>query len=385
MSDAIDKVSDLPLNSPRHVLTKLLRLDEQNPRLVDPSIARGGDDAIVQSLYRSGELKELLQSIAANGYLDYEPLIVTLPEASESLVVLEGNRRLAALKLLIDPGYAEKLGIPTPEIDDDLERTLHQVRVIRVEDRNAARPFIAFKHINGPHRWDSYAKAKFAAAWYREERKQGEGQGALQSIANRIGDSHDTIKRMIAAIYVLEQAKKENLFEIEDRYHRKFNFSHLYTALSRSEYMRYLGLADRWRAFDPEPDPIEDDNLGRLKDVLLWIYGSASEDIEPVVKSQNPDIKSLGRVLSQAKAVHVLRATNSLEEAHGEAVPIVEKFSDALIQADEALRVAAGNLRAYDGKDESLLDIAANVRENSDLVYERMKSKSFDQSQDSEE
>ncbi|MEZ5284996.1 MAG: hypothetical protein R2712_09350 [Vicinamibacterales bacterium] len=33
-----------------------------------------------------------------------------------------------------------------------------------------AREFIGFKHINGPHKWDAIAKARFAANWYRKER-----------------------------------------------------------------------------------------------------------------------------------------------------------------------------------------------------------------------
>ena len=53
---------------------------------------------------------------------------------------------------------------------------------------------------------------------------------------------------MVSAIYVLEQAREEGLFEVEDRLPPKFNFSHLYTALSRSPYMDYLGLEAAWSA-----------------------------------------------------------------------------------------------------------------------------------------
>ena len=37
----------------------------------------------------------------------------------------------------------------------------------------------------------------------------------------------------------------KRLFDIEDRYTRKFNFSHLYTALSRSQYMGLPGSRTR--------------------------------------------------------------------------------------------------------------------------------------------
>ena len=128
-------------------------------------------------------------------------------------------------------------------------------------ERADARPFIAFKHINGPHRWESFAKAKFAASWYDAEKKRGDAGLSLTQIAERIGDNHDTIKRMIAAIYVLDQAADMKVFSIDDRTTRKFPFSHLYTALARSEYMAYLGLDESWTRFDPKPNPVSPQNL----------------------------------------------------------------------------------------------------------------------------
>ena len=59
---------------------------------------------------------------------------------------------------------------------------------------------------------------------------------------------------MVSAIYMLEQAEYEGLFDTEDRHTRKFNFSHLYTALSRSQYMEYLGLGVAWARHDPDPN-----------------------------------------------------------------------------------------------------------------------------------
>jgi len=372
----ITDAKSLKIGIPVPVINDLLRLDKHNPRLVDSAISQGGDDAIILSLYQSGELKELIQSISANGYLDFEPLVVILTEDNNALIVLEGNRRLAAIKLLSDPERAKKLNIPVPEISKEILASFEAVRVIRVEDRIAARPFIAFKHINGPHRWDSYAKAKFAAEWFQNEKNRLGDDASLTAIAESIGDSHDTIKRMVAAIYVLEQAKEAALFSVEDRFHPKFNFSHLYTALSRSEYMRHLGLGEKWRTFDPEPNPVPVEKLKELKEVLIWIYGSAPDKVEPVVRSQNPDIKRLARVLAQTKAIHVLRSSQNLDEAHGESIPISEKFADALVMADDFVKVALGNLRAYEGDDLSLLDIAANIRENAETLHVRMSSKS---------
>ena len=357
-----------------------LRLDRMNPRLVGEG-ATATDEWIIARLYRSAELDELLQSISENGYLDIEPLVV-LPEADGGvLTVLEGNRRFATLRLLREPELVsriasrEKLRISPPAVDDRLRATLDEVSVYPVASRERARAFIGFKHINGPAKWDAYAKARFAAEWYQKGRDEGIG---LDQIANAIGDRHDTVKRMVSAIYVLEQARKEQLFEVDDRQTVKFSFSHLYTALSRSQYMEYLGLGTGWARHDPKPDQVPRDRLGRLKQVLVWIYGSKSDGLEPVVQAQNPDIKRLGEVLANAEGRHVLEQTGNLDDAHASTEPADSRFTASLLRARDAIREAAVSLKAYDGRDRSLLDIAEDVREAAETVYLRMKKKRDD-------
>ena len=369
-------IGDVPIGEPVRVEADLLQLDSHNPRLITSAADMRNDDAVILELHEEGELSELLQSIASNGYLDFEPLVVTLIKPSDKrLTVLEGNRRLAAIRVLTDQKLAARLSITAPEVPAPLAPTLKAVRVIRVAERADARPFIAFKHINGPHRWESFAKAKFAAAWYEAETKRGDAGLTLTQIAERIGDNHDTIKRMVAAIYVLDQAEDENIYSIEERTTKKFPFSHLYTALSRSEYMSYLGLDDGWTRFDPKPNPIATQNLPKLKDVLHWIFGSTRDDERPVVRSQNPDIKNLATVLSHSAAVHVLREQRDLDKALAQATPPEEKLSSALVRSLSYLQEAVNNLRAFDGSDRSLFDIVEDIAELVGTLRSRMTEK----------
>ena len=369
-------IGDVPIGEPVRVETDLLQLDSHNPRLITSAADMRNDDAVILELHEEGELSELLQSIASNGYLDFEPFVVTLIKPSDKrLTVLEGNRRLAAIWVLTDQKLAARLSITAPEVPAPLAPTLKAVRVIRVAERADARPFIAFKHINGPHRWESFAKAKFAAAWYEAEKKLGHAGLTLTQIAERIGDNHDTIKRMVAAIYVLDQADNENVFSVEERTTKKFPFSHLYTALSRSEYMSYLGLDDGWTRFDPKPNPIATQNLPKLKDVLHWIFGSTKDDERPVVRSQNPDIKNLATVLAHSAAVHVLREQRDLDKALAQATPPEEKLSSALVRTLSYLQEAVNNLRAFDGSDRSLFEIVEEISELVETLRSRMTEK----------
>jgi hypothetical protein len=373
-NNAIKAPTDVPLEDTTKIPVDWLKLDRENPRLVGVS-ARMTEESIIAQLYRGEELGELLQSIAANGYLDIEPLIVLLDPADQKFTVLEGNRRLAAIRLFREPALidaiakSERLKIGVPEITPVVLATFNEVSVYRVPDRDAARSFIGFKHINGAAKWESYAKAKFAADWYKS------GNVSLEQISEKIGDRHDTIKRMVAAIYVLEQAEREEIFSISDRKITKFNFSHLYTALSRTTYMTYLGLETAWSRYDPQPNPVSADKLDRLREVLVWIYGSREDDKEPIVQSQNPDIKNLGEAVASAEGLHILRAGGTLAEAHASTRPADETLSAALIRARSTLREAANSLRGYDGRDQSLLNIAEDVSETAQTIHARMKQK----------
>ena len=162
MANAKDELTEIPLKSVTEVPVKFLALDHRNPRLF-LSGELSDEVAIIAQLYRSEDLGELLQSIAANGYLDIEPLVVL--REGQKLTVLEGNRRLAAIRLFERPSLAdqiskrERLRISIPTLPEHFRSTLQEVSVYRVESRVDARSFIGFKHINGAAKWQSYAKS----------------------------------------------------------------------------------------------------------------------------------------------------------------------------------------------------------------------------------
>ena len=305
-------------------------------------------------------------------------MVVMPGDAENTLTVLEGNRRLAAIQLFLDPTISDRirsayrLAIDVPELADAFRTSLRQITVYEVSDRAAARSFIGFKHINGTAKWDSYAKARFAADWYKAEHTSGV---TLHDIANQIGDNHNTIKRMVSAIYVLDQAHEQGIFDINDRFTPKFNFSHLYTALARSEYMRYLGITYRWSDFDPTPEPISESNTVHLQEILTWIYGSKSKDLRPVVRVQNPDIRVLGKVLSSTEALHALRVSRDLDYAHQYVTTVDTRFTTAIFATRRSILDTVANLRAYDGSDRSLLDVSEDIRENSETLHNRMRRK----------
>jgi ParB-like nuclease domain len=222
-----------PIGRAEKVPVELLLFDQNNPRFTpDKRPAGSDDDAVVSTLASSADLSELIQSISTSGYINIEPLIVI--ERGGRLAVLEGNRRLAAVKVLRDPELARAAKISVPSMKPETRETLNELLVYRVASEDDGRDLIGFKHINGPQSWDAFAKARFAARWLADEhRKRDAGQPhlTLQEIAGRMGDQHMTMHRMVSALYVLEQAERSEIYQIDDRRRKSFSFSHLYTGL----------------------------------------------------------------------------------------------------------------------------------------------------------
>ena len=349
MTDSIENIP--PIGQVSKVAFADLVFDASNPRLMTGDEWAVSDDVSLISAYREiAALDELVLSIATNRYLNLEPLIIHGPDGGP-YTVLEGNRRLAAMKLLANPETARacKISVPQPVSADVLE-SFQRVLVFRVAERKDAEAFIGFKHINGPQRWDAYAKARFVADWYRKGREHGL---TIDQIARQTGDTNDTVRSYIGSIFVIDQAEREGVFEIKDRFNKgKFAFSHLYTALDRPEYRNFLGLQLGWNN-EPSDTPIAPEAKEHLGETLRYIYGSKRDKVKPLVQSQNPHLAQLGRSLSNERSLLRLRAGESLDKAFAE------------IEGGNMFNQALGELMA---KAEKALTLATKFDGNAELL-----------------
>lgn len=346
----------------------LLAFDTRNPRFTpDKSPNDSGDVAIIEYLDRTADLSELVQSIAASGYVDIEPLIV-IPR-NDALVVLEGNRRLAALKALLDPELAREANVSVPDVKDHVRESMERVTVFKVDAEDEARNLIGFKHINGPQGWDAYAKALFAARWLDEEVAKGEHGLSLTEIAARMGDNHDTLYRIVSAAYVLQQAEALELFQVSDRAKKNFSFSHLYTALTYSEFREFIGLPRADRSANPDRDPVEPAFFDNLRRLLLWLYGSRAERIEPAIKTQAPGLSQLKKVLGHSVARKVMLERNDLPEALRLTFEGQERFSKALVDARASLESAVQEITNAIA-DVELAEIADDAVRRAQLIHQ---------------
>ena len=145
------------------VKTKELNFDYTNPRLIEFGVDKNTpSEVILQTLWDEMAVEELVLSIAASGFLTYEPLIVIKEKGKN--IVIEGNRRLAAVIAILTKGYLEKnASTNITEVSTEVKEGIKELPVIYAAGRKAAWRFIGFKHVNGAAKWGSYAKAQYIA------------------------------------------------------------------------------------------------------------------------------------------------------------------------------------------------------------------------------
>jgi hypothetical protein len=358
--------TDLPFRTPVQCPISALKLDLNNPRLqTGDDINAATERQVIEFLADIAALDELVLSICTNGYLNLEPLIVFGPKCGP-YVVLEGNRRLSAIRLILDPNLALDLGIKVPaQISKAVLKTLESVLVYRVQKHDDAREFIGFKHINGPQRWDAYAKARYVTSWY----KNSSGTLGIDEIAAKMGDNNNTLRSYIYAVLILEQASDAGLWSMEDRAasRGRFAFSHFYTALGREQYQKFLGLTDGW-SNKPPLKPIKRSFLGNLGEVLAYMYGSKSADRPSLVKSQNPDLKDLGLAIVDPRARVALKNGATLDKALDELKEPASAFHDALVASKLRLDRAIGLMIRYTSGNEEIDALIEEIYEMADTL-----------------
>ena len=341
-----------------------LAFDEANPRLAEFDTG-GGEPEIIKMLWEMMDVEELVLSIAASGYFRHEPVIVTREGGGN--VVIEGNRRLAAVKLLRQPALGRDFNARIPTISHERKESLARIPGL-LKTREDAWRYLGFKHVNGPAKWGSYAKSQYIADVHRNFGVP------LDEIANQIGDTHNTVRRLYRGLMVIEQAERLDAFSRDDRWRGHFAFSHLYTGLPYPGISEFLDLQS---ANEETQEPVPAERKDNLRELLVWMYGSKSEKKPPVIQSQNPHLRWLDDVLANREALAALRQGAELSSAFEISRPSSNLFEEALVAAKQHLEKARGILSTgYDGSKE-LLRIAAATADLAYDLHEEMERKSL--------
>lgn len=330
-----------------------IELDEQNPRL--PETVARNEEAIIKYLASKTGIEDLMISIGVNGFFPGEAIVVT-PGNNDKYIVLEGNRRLAALRLLQSPGLAGNIRSVKKSSEEAIYKP-EEIPVHIVASRNDALKYLGFRHISGVQRWDPMAKARYLKLLFKQTSDELEIGKRYIKVAREIGSRSNAVRRNLDALAVYEVIDFNDFFEIEDLDEEKFRFGVFYTAIGNSEIASFIGV----RKDDNPTNPIVNPQSLKkecIKELTEWMFKKNEQGDTRLGESRN--ISKLGAVVAHNEALNILRQGVSLDHAYSATVDNKKAFLGDINRAIEYLRQANSNVHSVESDD---LDAVIIVRE----------------------
>lgn len=322
--------------TPQAISVEELWLDPHNPRLGRENTRKDLNQGQVLDLMREWTLDELGISFLESGFWPQEALLCIREQVGEEerLIVIEGNRRLAALKLLFQarenrPFSQKWADIAASGSEESFER-LKSVPCLEAESRQAIQAYLGFRHVTGIKEWAPAEKAEFISKLIDEQGMN------YKTVMRKIGSKTPTVRQNYIAYRILLQMEDRDEIKLEQVEER---FSVLFLSLRTKGVQTYLEIdinADPLSAKTPVPQ----DKLDHLVRFAQWLFGS--EDKEPIVKDSR-QVDRFGLTLESPQAIDYLENSKSpsLETAYrlagGEESEVISLIQDAYYNIEQAL------------------------------------------------
>lgn len=281
-----------------------LQFDRSNPRF-PPKVAQGPIADLMQRFVRDERLLEIIESIGNHGFFPGEPLLV-VPDSDDGYRVVEGNRRLAALKLLAGELEPPNGRTSIEEAVQAAEYRPEKVPCLVFDDENEILRYLGFRHITGIKAWSALQKARYAERMYQKYKVLPEDEG-LRQLARETGSRRDTVGQMLTALKLYDRAEEKNFFGLPI-VPEQIEFSVLGTALSYSAITEFLGLESR---SDIKVKGLEEH---ALKDLFDWLFVIEGRSKPIVTESRN--LRKLAAVVLSDTAIKELRKSGNLDQAY---------------------------------------------------------------------
>jgi hypothetical protein len=354
---------------------KDLIYDPENPRL--PKSVDGSDeDEVINWMLSNENVVELMASIAEEGYFQAEPLLVA-PGKKGKFIVVEGNRRLTAVKLLLNPEKATSKKNTIQELVDEAKsiKGLGDLPVIVFKDSEEIQQYLGYRHITGVQPWDSLAKARYLRRMQMSIGIRNLNE-LYKSLAKIIGSRADHVKLLLTGLDVYEVIEENSFFNIKGLDEKSVKFGVLYTAINKPNIAYFIGVD-----FDSDR-PAKRVNTKTLKELSQWMFEKNSEGITRLGESRN--LQQLSKIVApeHKKALKAFRLGKSLADAVLLTDEPQEIFKVSLNDALNKLQVARDYIHLIDEVDQSDEETLSEITKLSRTISATVKAKTLEKNED---
>lgn len=296
-----------------HTALDDLYLDPKNPRLGRHYANANSSQEEILDVMNEWTLDELaisyIENIESGGFWTHEALLVVEEElyGNQRFIVVEGNRRLAALKYLQLAINGEKVPRRWYSLVEDLKENelekfkelFNHIPYIQADSRQDIEAFLGFRHVTGIKQWNPEEKAQYIA-WLIDERDM-----TYEEVMRKIGSKTSTVRENYISYQLLLQIE----VDVEDFLpeYAEGRFSVMYLTLKKLGVRNYLQIDIR---ADPETAkrPVPEDHLENLKNFALWLFGN---DKKPPLFEDSRQANQFDTILKSEEAVRYLETTEN--------------------------------------------------------------------------
>ena len=356
----------------QHLEIGKLLLDPENPRL--PESVQRDQNSMLDYIAESTSIEELMEAIGENGYFPGEPLIAV--PSGDQYIVVEGNRRLTALKLLMDPHACSQPGARMKEISKEAPNHPTPIPVIVRPNRSDVLPYLGYRHITGVKQWDPLAKARYIEQLFNLTDKNTEPKSRYGEVARTIGSRRDHIKRNLDALAVYKIIKDNNFYDIEDLNDSSIKFSVLSTALADDRISIFTGINLKAQTNEnKQPNPIIDASTlqeAEIEELTRWLFERDAKGRTKVGESRN--LRLLSAVVANPRALAALRDGSLLKIAYQQTADLTRDFTELLYQAEASLAEASSMVATVE-YEEDAIQVARRINDHIKMIGRELKDK----------
>lgn len=303
-----------------------LDLDPHNPRL--PAYVERKQPEMLEFLAKSSSIEELMSAISENDFFEAEALIAI--KGSDRYIVVEGNRRLTALKLLNGAQF-EGIQSRLKEIQENAPYRPREVPVAVYETRQEILNYLGNRHIAGVKPWGALAKARYVRQLFDATDSALSFSDRCRAVAKVIGSRRDFISKSMRAYDVYALAESNNFFDLPlDE--RDIKFSIISTSIDYSGFQNFIfGTSDEDTSDQP-PDK------NAVKDIFSWLFVRDKSGKTRIGESRN--INKLSQIMLNDEALKQFRSGATIQQAYLKTTGVSDDFDSLCFEIQNSLREA---------------------------------------------
>jgi hypothetical protein len=284
----------------------------------------------------SFELEALKDSIVTNGFVPLEQIVVEAfdeDDGSLRYLVIEGNRRVAAVKTLLKENKDGAIDIAEGKLATLRELPIVEVIGTEEERKEYQQTLMAIRHIAGIREWGAFQQAKLIGELYEKDSE------SFTQVAQRIGISAREVARRYRASKALQQMEEDEEF---GEYAKPKLYVFFHEAVSQPKVREWLNFSDQTYT-------AQDNEARRAFYELMSPRDIEGETLSPKLQNATRQVRQLKDIVDKPVPLKILLDPE-------------RPFEDAVRAAD----------------DETVKDETGALEHSLAVAYQALKSPSID-------